>query len=260
VPALLVAGWARASDNIPQQLVVRAGPDDAAQGAYGSISSALADADPGAVVTVTGGYYAERVVVSKPVRLQAATGAAVVVEHETEAPYESTLQIDCSNVVLVGLTVRHNSPSIAANYALLVRSSGDVSMERCSVSSASGSGLGCEGGRVAAVSCTFAGSARHGAFFSGDLAGESPLGESVLDSCALRDNKGDGAILRDGALVTLRACTLDGNSGSGLFATDSALQLVGCTLRQNKRGSITATRMLRFDVEGLATDVQPVLS
>jgi len=262
-PTLLgVASWARAEEPVstePPEFFVRAGPDDEASRCYGSVCAALAAAPPGARVVLDRGYYPERVVVTQAVILQAAPGAEVILEHTTELPYEATLQVECEGVTLRGLTVRHSSPSIAANYALLVRAGGSAQLDRCLLSSATGSGLGCEGGKVLAEKCSFSSCARHGAFFSGDLDGESPLGQSVLDSCLMEGNRGDGALLRDGALVTLRACRLEGNAGVGLRAADAAVSLVGCTLRGNKKGSLEARRMVRLDVEGLATDATPVM-
>lgn len=174
-----------------------------------------------------------------------------------ELPYEATLTVESDGVVLERLTVRHTSPSIAANYAVLVRGTGSLTMERCSVTSASGSGLGCEGGRVSARECSFSGCVRHGVLFTGDLEGESPLGGSVLESCLLAKNRENGGVLRDGAVLSLRACSVTDNAGVGLVASDVELSLVGTTLARNKRGSLKAERMRALDVQESVYDAPP---
>jgi hypothetical protein len=75
-------------------LFVRPGPDDTAANTYGTIAAALEAAPEGAVVRISGAYYPERLLVTKAVTLEPAPGdeGKVVVEHETELPYESTLQ------------------------------------------------------------------------------------------------------------------------------------------------------------------------
>jgi hypothetical protein len=61
---------------------VRPGPDDPPL-AFGSIAAALEAAEAGATVQVAGGYYAERLIFTRPVRLESAAGEEVVIEHET---------------------------------------------------------------------------------------------------------------------------------------------------------------------------------
>jgi hypothetical protein len=85
---------ASAAAAAPLLVLVRPGPDDPAANTYGTIAAALEAAPAGAVVRVSGAYYGERLLVTRPVTLEAAPGdeGKVVVEHETELPYESTLQ------------------------------------------------------------------------------------------------------------------------------------------------------------------------
>ena len=90
--------------------------------AYATISEALQNTPSGGTVEVYGGQYRERLVISQPVSIIAAPGAAVEIVWATSEPYQAT--IECSGVqepgaVLVrGLRVRHSSPSIANNYAV----------------------------------------------------------------------------------------------------------------------------------------------
>lgn len=80
--------------------------------------------------------YAERLVLTRPVTIQASPGDAVELTWQSSEPYQSTIEVDASvypeladpaAVVLQGLRVRHSSPSIANNYAVrLVVSGGRV--------------------------------------------------------------------------------------------------------------------------------------
>ena len=241
-------------------LTVRLGPDDPASRAYGSISAALEAAPAGATVRVEAGYYGERLVVSRPVTLEAAAGAEgrVVVEHQTEAPYEATLQVDAPGVRVRGFKLRHASPSVASDYCVLVRAGGAAALERCDISSATGSGLGAEGGVVTATACRLAGCKLHGAALYGDLAGES-AGDCTLSGCELEDNGACGALVRDGAAAALRSCTLARNGAFGLEVVDAAVTLVGCTVRANRKGALLLERPRGLDMEANAIDVAPVV-
>lgn len=246
---------------------VRPGPDDAAAHTYGSIADAVAAAPPGATVRVAGGFYSERVVVSKPLTLEAETrsgggggngsDATVTLSHDTEAPYEAALQIDAPDVHVRNLVVRHTSPSIAANYAILVRSAGSVTLDRCDVRSSTGSGLGVEGGCATARLCKFSECQRHGVALYGDLLG-SVTGATVLEDCTLAGNKENGLLMRDGADAAVRGCTVASNGGLGIMAVDSSLQLLGCEVRGNRKGALKVERSRSFEVEATALDAPPV--
>ena len=77
-------------------------------------------------------------------------------------------------VRLVGLRLRHASPSVASNYAVACRGTSfsrdgapglapDLELVGCEVASATGSCVGVEGGAVAAAGCRMEGAATHGA-------------------------------------------------------------------------------------------------
>jgi hypothetical protein len=254
------AAAAEAAEAAPAVFVVRLGPDDPASRAFGSVSAALEAAPAGATVRVEAGYYGERLVVTRPVTLEAAPGAEgrVVVEHQTEAPYEATLQVDAPGVRVRGFKLRHASPSVASDYCVLVRAGGAAALERCDVSSATGSGLGAEGGVVTATACRLADCKLHGAAFFGDLGGES-AGECALSGCQLEDNGACGALVRDGAAAALRSCTLANNAAFGLEVVDAAVTLVGCTVRANRKGALLLERPRGLDMEANAIDVAPVV-
>ncbi len=66
--------------------------------------------------------YRERLLISKQVTIEAATGARPVVEWRTKEPYECTVG-SCSptGATLRGLTIRHASKSVANNYAVFLQ-------------------------------------------------------------------------------------------------------------------------------------------
>ena len=121
------------------------------EGAFSTISAALAVAPAGSTVLVRAGTYTERVFVTRPgIQLLAEPGA--VVAWRSDKPYEAALTVDLSeaasggSVTISGLTVRHSSPSIAQNYAVYVpppsraASATKVELRDLDVSSSSGDG------------------------------------------------------------------------------------------------------------------------
>ena len=247
-------------------LYVRPGPDDVSGGTYGSIADALAAAPPGATVRVAPGFYNERLIILQAVTLEAeppkagapAGKSAVTLSHDTEAPYEATLQVEAPDVSVRGIQIRHTSPSIAANYAVLVRSTGALTLDKCDARSSTGSGLGVEGGLAIARLCIFTECQRHGVALYGDLLG-SVAGTTVLEDCTLASNKEDGVLLRAGADAAIRGCTITGNGGVGIMAVDSSLNLLGCEVRGNRKGALKVERARSFDVETTALDAPPVI-
>ena len=126
----------------------RLGPDSPGAFTYGSVAAAVEAAEAGAVVTIAAGYYAGRLILSRPVTLAAADAEGKVgLEHSTVNPYEATLQVESPGCVLRGLTLRHASPSVASNNCVLVRCGPALPLERSAPSSATGSGLASRGGR-----------------------------------------------------------------------------------------------------------------
>ena len=93
-------------------------------GAYSTISAALAVAPSGATIVVRAGTYAERLTLPRSVRLLADAGA--VLEWKSKGPNEPALTVDLSGataaceVLVTGLTVRHASPYFSQNYAVYV--------------------------------------------------------------------------------------------------------------------------------------------
>ena len=87
-------------------------------GAYSTISAALAVAPSGAAIIVRAGTYAERLTLTRPVRLLADRGA--VLAWTSKGPNEPALTVDLSGatgpceVLVSGLTVRHATLRVKA--------------------------------------------------------------------------------------------------------------------------------------------------
>ena len=154
--------------------------------------------------------------------------------------------VEAEDVTVRGLTVRHASPSVASNYAVLVSAGGTLRMEECDVSSSTGSGVGCEGGRVDATRCAFRGCHLHGAILVGDLMGDAAAGASRLETCELVGNGGCGVVVRGGAAALLAGCTIEDNGERGVFASGAALEMLGNTVARNRRGDVQTELMLAF--------------
>lgn len=204
-----------------------------------TIGEALARAPSGGVVEVRGGRYAERLALTRPVTIRAAADEAVEVVWETQQPYQATVEagpeLGEAAVVLQGLRIRHSSPSIANNYA--VRLAGcSVTLADCDISTATGVGVGIEGGAPRLVRCSVHNCQRHGVAVFGDLLGGGCAAQ--LEDCTLVGNRLNGLLARDGAQPTVRRCTLSGNGEWGLRLQDAGGTYEGNSIAANSRGSV----------------------
>ena len=190
------------------------------------LEAALASAPAGAVLELEGGEYRARLVLSRSVTVRAAAGASSVIEWVTKEPYQSVVDVGVRGCVLEGLTLRHSSKSVAQNYAIFVREGAQLTMRRCAVSSATGSGLGVEGGEALLEGCDLSGSKAHGAALYGDLlGGAAPV---ALRNCRVERNGGCGVLARQGARPQLEGVTIRGNGDAAVAAVDARVSLRDC--------------------------------
>ena len=163
--------------------------------AYSTIGAALAVAPTGSTILVRPGMYQERVLIKDGVTLLADRGATLM--WKSDRPYEAALTIDLSSssqpstIVVSGLAIRHSSPSIAQNYAVyvpqpstLADANSRIELRGCDVSSASGSGVGVEGGSVSIESCEIHDCKNHGVLYLGQTARGS-VRKSTVSNCKL---------------------------------------------------------------------------
>ena len=81
-----------------------------------------------------------------------------------------------------------------------------------------------------------------------------------MEDCTITGNKEEGVILRDGADASLLGCTIAQNGGIGILAVDSSLQLVGCQVRGNRKGSLKVERSRELKYEATVMDALPVIT
>lgn len=206
--------------------------------AYATISEALQHTPSGGTVEVYGGRYTERLVITQPVTIRAAPGEAVEVAWTTGEPYQATLECGPGvegGVLLQGLRVKHSSPSVANNYAVRLQGSNAVLLD-CDISSATGDGVGIEGGAPRLQNCSMHHCERHGVAVFGDLFGGGC--SAVLEGCSLQDNKLDGLLVRDGATPSVAGCAVSGNGGWGMLLKDAGGSYSGNTVTANSKGSV----------------------
>jgi pectin methylesterase-like acyl-CoA thioesterase len=67
---------------------------------YSSIQDAINAAAPGAVITVPGGVYTERLVIYGNMTIAAEAGARVEITWQTPQPYQSTIQVRHLSVLI----------------------------------------------------------------------------------------------------------------------------------------------------------------
>ena len=120
-------------------------------------------------------------------------------------------------VFVLGLAIRHYSPSIAQNYGVFVHCptrSDRVKLVNCDVVSSSGSGIGVEGGNVTVYSCTVHDCKNHGVLYLGSGA------TGRVERCIVEKCKLNGLLLRDGASPTLSDNLLKENGQYGAALID----------------------------------------
>ena len=195
------------------------------EGAYSTISAALAVAPSKSTIVVKPGLYNERISIDKSITLLAEPGA--ILSWSSSKPYEAALTVDLSvatapaSVFISGLTVRHSSPSIAQNYAVYVPqpsaasdAGSTIEMRVSDVSSATGSGVGVEGGAVTLAKCRVHDCKNHGVVYLGRSA------RGAVTGCSIEACKLNGILLRDGCSPTLGANRLAANGQYGAALID----------------------------------------
>jgi hypothetical protein len=179
--------------------------------------------------------YPERLLITKPVTLQAAEGAAVQVAWETDRPYESTVECSADGVALLGLAIAHRSPSIANNYAVRLLSC-DARLQGCTITSATGSGVGIEGGSPSLLRCALRGCARSGVMAFGEAGGGG--GAPRVQGCVIEGCGLHGVLARDGTAPEVTDNTISRNGGFGLALQGCGGRFEGNALAANRGGAV----------------------
>lgn len=166
--------------------------------------------------------------------------------HEVSRPYESTIAVSAPGVRVVGLEIRHSSPSVANNYALHVEesasdfssSSPTVVISDCDVSSSSGSALGLDA--AARVSrCRLSSSSRFGAAVFAPGPPRTRILRCELSGGGGKGSKGDvknggsGGLLVRGGDVEVRECSLSGEPFA-MRLVDGTGVVSGCSVEKGR--------------------------
>ena len=121
-------------------------------------------------------------------------------------------------LTLRNVTVRHNSPSVANNYAVFATTGSGLVIEGCDVSSETGSGVVGEGAEIRVTRCKIHDCKTHGVAVYGDLLGE--FGSGVVEQCEIMDNGADGVLIRGGARGTVTGNAVTNNGRFGVELVD----------------------------------------
>ena len=104
------------------------------------------------------------------------------------------------------------------------------------------SGIGVEGGSLHVDATTVHDCARHGVAVFGDLGGAG--GTAMLSGCVLQGNRGNGALVRDGARLEMADSSAVGNAGWGvLVGADGAATLQSVRFAGNGLGGVSVDEL-----------------
>jgi hypothetical protein len=109
-------------------------------------------------------------------------------------------------------------------------------LRRCDICSATGSGVGVEGGSPQLLDCTMHDCVRHGVAVFGDL--EDSESHPLMERCTVSGNMLNGVLVRDGAELIMTNCVLSGNKRAGMQIIDAGGRYVGNTLTGNGGGAV----------------------
>lgn len=99
----------------------------------------------------------------------APVGSPATIQWQTTQPYESAVLVrPGASLRLENINVRHSSPSVANNYSVFCQE-GKLEAVACDISSASGSGIGIEGGAAVLSDCQIRNCKLSGAVVAGAL-------------------------------------------------------------------------------------------
>jgi len=151
-------------------------------------------------------------------------GKRATLTHETQHPYESTVSVSAPRCRVLGLTIRHSSPSVANNYAVHVveeaaaaaaaGSDSSFVISDCDVASSSGTALGLDA--PARVSCSrLSSSSRFGAAVFAPGPPRTTFQKCELAGGGGKGSKGDvnggsGGLLVRGGGVEIEECCFSG--------------------------------------------------
>jgi hypothetical protein len=223
------------------------------QGGVQTIAEALKRANDGDTIFLSPGVYRERVILNKAVTLTTGIASSsssspgskgVEIIWETDQPYESTIVCTVDGAAVKGpISIRHNSYSIANNYAVqLINCGPSTLIDGCFISSKTGSGIGIEGGNPQIRNCILKDCARSGVMVFSDI--EGTPGAPKIQGCFIESNKEHGILVRDGAEPVVMGNSIRANGGYGLALQGCAGQYKENKIEENKKGQVASHLLL----------------
>ncbi|MFI5607334.1 right-handed parallel beta-helix repeat-containing protein [Amycolatopsis sp. NPDC051903] len=219
-----------------RQLLVVAG--DRA-GAYPTIGAALAQAQPGATISVHPGRYEENLVVDRMVSLVAERGAGTV---EVVASEGSVLVANAEAVQLSGFTLTTTDANLVA--VDVVR--GEAALDDCRISGASWATLLARlQGQLALRGCTVTSTAGAGVVVA------SPA-QSTIEDTEITDAASSGIVVAEVGSVVLRRCVVRRPQGNGICVNGEAVAVVeNCEITGAQKPAMVVEQQGRATITGL---------
>ncbi|QRP46398.1 right-handed parallel beta-helix repeat-containing protein [Amycolatopsis sp. FDAARGOS 1241] len=208
-------------------------------GAYPTIGAALAQAQPGATISVHPGRYEESLVVDRMVSLVAEQGAGTV---EVVASEGSVLVANAEAVQLRGFTLT----STDANLVTVDVVRGEAALDDCRIAGASWATLLARlQGRLALRGCTVTSSAGAGVVVA------SPA-QSTIEDTEITDAASSGIVVAEVGSVVLRRCAVRRPQGNGICVNGEAVAVVeNCEVTGAQKPAMVVEQQGRATITGL---------
>ncbi|MFD2473436.1 right-handed parallel beta-helix repeat-containing protein [Amycolatopsis silviterrae] len=208
-------------------------------GAFGTIGAALAQAQPGATISVHRGRYEENLVVDRMVSLVAEQGAGTV---EIVASTGSALVANAEAVQLSGFVLTGADDQLVT--VDVVR--GEAALDGCRVSGNSWATLLARlEGSLALRGCTVTSTGGAGVVIA------SPV-QSAIEDTEIVDAASSGVVVAESGSVLLRRCAVRGAAGNGVCVNGEAVAIVEqCEIVGAQKPAMVVEQQGRATITGL---------
>ncbi|WP_432848642.1 right-handed parallel beta-helix repeat-containing protein [Amycolatopsis sp. CA-161197] len=208
-------------------------------GAFPTIGAALAQAQPGATISVNPGRYEENLVVDRMVSLVAEQGAGTV---EVVASEGSVLVANAEAVQLRGFTLTSTDSNLVA--VDVVR--GEAALDGCRISGSSWATLLARlQGQLALRGCTVTSSAGAGVVVA------SPA-QSTIEDTEIADAASSGIVVAEVGSVVLRRCAVRRPQGNGICVNGEAVAVIEhCEITGAQKPAMVVEQQGRATITGL---------
>ncbi|WP_406634971.1 right-handed parallel beta-helix repeat-containing protein [Amycolatopsis sp. WGS_07] len=208
-------------------------------GAFGTIGAALAQAQPGATISVHPGRYEENLVVDRMVSLVAEQGAGTV---EIVASTGSALVANAEAVQLSGFVLTGADDQLVT--VDVVR--GEAALDGCQVSGNSWATLLARlEGSLALRGCTVTSTGGAGVVIA------SPV-QSAIEDTEIVDAASSGVVVAEAGSVLLRRCAVRGAAGNGVCVNGEAVAIVEqCEIVGAQKPAMVVEQQGRATITGL---------